>query len=162
MRRALAAAVLLGAAACAAPGPTVLLVRHAEKGQGRDPDLTGEGKRRSLALVEKARAAGVAAAFHTQFRRTAQTVEPVANHLGVPMIQIDYTPGQEAEHADALLKKIRERFPGQCVIVAGHTTTIPAIMRKLGVESPREVPETEYGTLFWIRDGAVIEDRFDP
>src|SRR5262245_2244913 len=161
-RLVLAAAVLLSAAACAAPGPTVLLVRHAEKGPGRDPDLTGDGKRRSLALVEKARSAGVAAVFHTQYRRTAQTVEPVADHLGVPSIQVDYTQGQEAEHADALLKMIRERYPGQCVLVAGHTTTLPAIMKKLGVESPRAIPETEYGTLFWIRGGAVTEDRFDP
>jgi phosphohistidine phosphatase SixA len=162
MGRFLAAAVLLSAAACASPGPTVLLVRHAEKGQGRDPDLTGDGVRRSLALIEKARGAGVAAAFHTPFRRTAQTVEPAATHLGVPLIQIDYTPGKESEHADALLKMMTERYPGQCVLYAGHTTTLPAILKKLGVESPREIPETEYGTLFWVRDGGVIEDRFDP
>ncbi len=145
---------------CGAGATTVLLVRHAEKGPGRDPDLTGEGRRRSLALVELARQAGVAATYHTQFKRTAQTAEPVATHLGVPLIPIEYAPGKEQEHADALIASIRRLYSGKTVLIVGHSTTIPVILRKLGVESTRKIPETEYGTLFVVVEGTVREGRF--
>lgn len=164
MRRVALAAVLLAStlAACGIASPTVLLVRHAEKGPGRDPDLTGEGRRRALALIEISRQAKIEAAYHTQFRRTAQTAEPSATHLGIPLIPVEYTPGQEAEHAEALVRDIEEHFAGCTVLIVGHTTTIPAILKKLGVEAPRAIPETEYGTLFVVINGQVHEQKFAP
>ena len=162
MIRLLLAASILALAACGSASTTVLLVRHAEKGAGRDPDLTGEGQRRALALVQHARDANVAAAFHTQFKRTAQTVRPAAEHLGIPLVQVEYTPGKEDEHADAVIANMRKHFPGRTVLVAGHTTTVPVIMRKLGVTTAREIPETEYGTLFVVIDGIAGEERFGP
>ena len=72
----LAAALLVPTlAACGGWGWNVYLVRHAEKGAGSDPDLTGEGRRRALALVEVARERGISAAFHTQYKRAAQTAQ---------------------------------------------------------------------------------------
>jgi broad specificity phosphatase PhoE len=161
IRAALAATALL-AAACGVSSPSLLLVRHAEKGSGRDPDLTGEGRRRALALVEPSRDAGAAAAYHTQFKRAAQTAEPLATHLGIPLIRIDYTPGEESAHAEALLRHIRMNYPSQTVVVVGHTTTIPAILRALGQADAREIEETEYGTLFIFQGGATREVKFGP
>jgi broad specificity phosphatase PhoE len=160
MRVFAAALLLLPAVAACGGGPSIVLLRHAEKGPGRDPDLSGDGKRRALALVDVARTWGAAVVIHTPFKRTAQTVEPLATHLGIPLRKVDYTPGQEEAHADAVLTLIREQYPYSTVVIAGHTTTLPVIMRKLGVESPRAIPETEYGTLFIVRNGGVIEQRW--
>ena len=162
MIRVLLAAAVFALSACGTASNTVLLVRHAEKGPGRDPDLTGEGRRRAIALIDQAREAGVEAAIHTPFKRSAQTAEPVSEILGIPRIQVDYTPGKESEHADEVVRIIRERFVGKTVLVVGHTTTIPAILKKLGVSATREIPETEYGTLFVVVDGGVTESRFGP
>ena len=162
MIKAALAASLLVAAACGTSSSTVLLVRHAEKGQGRDPDLTGEGRRRAIALVEPARDAGVVAAYHTQFKRSAQTAEPLNVHLGIPLIRIEYTPGQELEHADAIFRHMRANYPGQAVVIVGHTTTLPVILRGLGLDSAREIPETEYGTLFVVEGGSASEVKFGP
>ena len=162
IRAAAVAAILLGAVACSSTFPTVLLVRHAEKGPGRDPDLTGEGRRRAIALVEPAREAGVVAAFHTPYKRSVQTAEPVAEILGIPLIPVDYAPGKESEHADEIVRIIQERFAGKTVLVIGHTTTIPEILKKLGVSAVRQIPESEYGTLFVVVDGGVTESRFGP
>ena len=162
IRAALAVALLAPAlAACGTwSGPAVLLVRHAEKGPGRDPDLTGEGRRRALALVDIARERGVTAVIHTQFKRTAQTAEPLATHLGLPLLQVEYTPDQEDQFADDVFRTIQEKFPGQSVLVVGHTTTIPVFMRKLGVENPRKIPETEYGVVYAVSGSYVEEVHF--
>lgn len=157
--RALPAALLLllpAAEACSG-GPAVVLVRHAEKGPGRDPDLTGEGRRRALALVDVVRPWGASAVLHTQFRRSVQTAEPLSTHLNLPRVKVEYTPGQEDAHAEEILRILREKFAGQTVIIVGHTSTLPVIMRKLGVETSREIPETEFGTIFFVSGATVSE-----
>ena len=164
--RAILAAASLVLAGCGATTSTVLVVRHAEKGSGpgRDPALTQAGRERAQALVEVARRAGVVAAYHTPYHRARQTVEPLAEALRIPLFEIPYTPEREGEHADAIALDIEKRFPGKPVIYAGHTTTIPAILLRLGVADPRLVPETEYGTVFIVtRSGVkatVAESRF--
>src|SRR5690349_10813501 len=95
------AAILLAAAGCSSVETTVLIVRHAEKGTGSDPDLTPEGRKRAQALVEAARRRGVAAVYHTQYKRSLQTAEPTAAALGIPLILVEYIPGQEPAHAEA-------------------------------------------------------------
>jgi len=163
----LATAILLAAAAgCCPATTTVLLVRHAEKGLGSDPDLTPEGRQRAQALVAIGRQAGVVAAFHTQYKRSAQTAQPLAADLGIPMIQVDYTPGQEAAHAEALVRAVLAAYAGKVVLVVGHTTTLPVIMEKLGVRSLPAMPETQYGDLFVIirtgTEGTLVPGRFGP
>ena len=160
MRGLLAAVLLLTTLAACGGGPTVVLVRHAEKGPGRDPDLSGEGKRRAMALVDVARSWGAAAVIHSQFRRAAQTAEPLSTHLGIPLRKVEYVPGQEEAHADAVVRLMREQYPYSTVVIVGHTSTLPVIMKKLGIEAPREIPETEYGTLFFVANGGVSEQKW--
>lgn len=159
--RALPAALVLAISACATAAPnTVLLVRHAERDPGKDPDLNEAGRLRAEALVDSARRAGVVAVYHTQYKRTKQTAEPVALALRIPMVQVDIAPNQEAGHAEAVLRSIDAHYRGKPVLVVEHSNTIPILLKKLGAASPREIPETEYGTLFIVSDGKVSEEKF--
>jgi probable phosphoglycerate mutase len=160
--RALLAAALLATAACASapPPPAILVVRHADRDPGRDPDLNDAGRARAEALVEPARRAGVVAVFHTQFKRTKQTAAPVALALRIPMFQVDIAANQETEYAEAVARNIAASCPGKPVLIVSHSNAIPALLKKLGVESPREIPETEYGVVFVVTSGKVSEQKF--
>ena len=64
---------------------TVILVRHAEKAAtpANDPGLTQAGLLRAKTLAHVAGSTNAAAVFVSQFRRTKQTVKPLAAALGL-------------------------------------------------------------------------------
>jgi hypothetical protein len=70
---------------------TVIFVRHAEKAlvPTDDPGLNEAGKRRAAELarqlVDADVVAGVDAIYSTAYRRTEETVQPVATALGLPI-----------------------------------------------------------------------------
>jgi len=165
-RLVLLSAILIVAAGCSASTTTLLLVRHAEKGPGKDPDLTPEGRQRAEALIDVARRRGVAAVYHTQYKRSVQTAEPAAAALGIPRILVEYIPGQEPAHAEDVVRKILATYAGKVVLVVGHTTTLPALMARLGVVNPPEIPETEYGGLYGVVEegskGTLQLGKFGP
>lgn len=163
-RKALAMLVLLAAVAACAMPTTFVVVRHAEKAkrQGRDPDLTAVGRARAQALLAEVADRSVAAVYHTPYRRTLQTVEPVAERFGLTPIEVPYEFGEEPAHADAVVTDALRRFPGMTVVYAGHTTTVPAMLRRLGIDWAREIPESEYDNLFIVivkGESARLEQR---
>jgi phosphohistidine phosphatase SixA len=137
----------LSLAASAAPA-VVLLVRHAEKeaAPADDPALTVGGKRRAaeLALVVQAWAAGgvpVHALFATELRRTQQTLQPVAAATGVAVSVVS------AKDTAALVKRILA-VEGGIVVVAGHSNTVPEIVRALGGPAGIVIEDSEFDRLF--------------
>jgi 2,3-bisphosphoglycerate-dependent phosphoglycerate mutase len=119
---------------------TVLLVRHAEKGNASkdDPDLKKpEGENRAKKLAEVACKADVRAIYTTNTNRTRQTVQPLANSLNLKPIIYDSTPW--------LVSDITTKHKGKVVFVAGHSNTVPDIINSLGGD-PRCCP---------------IDDQFD-
>ena len=82
----LSLALLLPVPLAAQDAPTtVILVRHAEKAAtpANDPGLTQAGLNRALALAHAAGSTDAAAIFVSQFKRTKQTVKPLAAALGL-------------------------------------------------------------------------------
>src|SRR5213078_1679446 len=70
------------------PVTTVILVRHAEKNiepNNPDPDLSAVGQARSQELARMLSGAGVNAIYATNFKRTQQTVQPIASQLGISL-----------------------------------------------------------------------------
>src|SRR5215208_8289187 len=68
------------------PVTTVILVRHAEKKiepTNPDPDLAPEGVERAQEIARVFGDAGVNAIYATQFKRTQQTVKPLADRTGI-------------------------------------------------------------------------------
>ena len=58
---------------------TIIMVRHAERGDGDNPDLTLAGRQRAEALAELMRDVDLAAVYSTPFNRTEQTARPTAD-----------------------------------------------------------------------------------
>jgi broad specificity phosphatase PhoE len=156
--------ILLSIAALSASGLTtpraeaattvVYVVRHAEKATQppNDPPLTPAGKARAVALSEIMAQAHPVAAIHTQFLRTKQTAEPTVTTLHIPAIQIPRDADPEP-NARAVATKIRQQFAGTTVLVVGHSDSVPAILRQLGIAHPPAIPETQFNRLFKVTKG---------
>jgi broad specificity phosphatase PhoE len=134
------------AASIASP-VTVYLVRHAEKVVSEDPDppLTAQGAARGAALADALGELPIGTVIASQFRRTQQTVEPLAEKLGTRVEVVDAAAG------DLLAERLRGGAPGTLTVVAGHSNTIPALIAALGVDELIEIPDDRYGDLFVVR-----------
>jgi len=138
-----------------APAPTtILVVRHAERadaGAGeRDPALSQAGSARAHALAEVAADAGVTAILATQYRRTRQTAEPLAERLGLPIGVVDVGQGGIRGHVEAVAREIRSVHAGGVVLVVSHSNVVPLIVRELTGREVPEIPEDEYDNLFIV------------
>lgn len=124
---------------------TVILVRHAEKADvpGNDPPLSAAGERRSLALVDALRDAGVQAVVTTQLQRTRRTAAPLARLLGLEP-EVVAVAGDAATHARQVAEHVLSRHAGRTVLVVGHSNTVPAIVAALGAPAMEPIDERVY------------------
>ena len=108
----------------------VLLLRHAEKGEGdkRDPPLSEAGMARARALAGLLAPARPVLIAASEYRRTAQTVEPLAQALGT---QVTVLPAREPER---WLAAVDALAPGSVAVLCGHSNTVPDLCRRMGVE----------------------------
>ena len=143
------------AAQSAAP-VTVILVRHAEKEivppENKDPNLSLAGQTRAQELARMFGGAGVTSIYATQYKRTQQTVKPLADKLGLTPTLV------EAQKTPDLVKQLRAAKPGEVVLLAGHNNSVPEIVAALGGPKMPLIPETEYDNLFVLTvqgDGSV-------
>jgi broad specificity phosphatase PhoE len=129
------------------PVTTVVLVRHAEKKiepNNPDPDLTPAGEARAQEISRMFRDAGINAIYVTQFKRTQQTVKPLATLTGISPTILDAGQTQE------LAKQIQTNHRGQTIFVAGHNNTVPALVSILSGENFPVIPDSEYDNLFIV------------
>ena len=138
------------------PPTTLILVRHAEKmivpPENKDPDLSLAGQARAQELLRMFSDSGIAAIYATQYKRTQQTVKPLADKLGITATKI------EAKATAELVKQIRSRNVGQVIFIAGHNNTVPEIIATFGGPKLPIIPETEYDNLYILSvhsDGAA-------
>jgi broad specificity phosphatase PhoE len=145
---------------------TIIFVRHAEKEQssGDDPALSAAGERRvaelTRQLIDADVIAGVDAVYATPYKRTQQTVAPVADALELPINTYD------ASDTESVLKDILKRHKGAIILVAGHSNTLPELIANLGA-SKRVPPieEGEYDNIYivsipWFGKTKTIRLRF--
>ena len=126
---------------------TVVLVRHAEKvidPNNPDVDLSPAGQMRAQELARIFGDTGIAAVYATQYKRTQETVKPLADKLGLPVNVVN------SKNTADLLVKIRAANSGQTVFVAGHNNTVPEIIHALGGPEYPAIPESEYDNLFIV------------
>ena len=129
------------------PLTTVILVRHAEKKiepENPDPDLTPEGLARAQEIARVFGDAGINAIYATQYKRTQQTVKPLADRIRVPVTLLD------SKESDELLNRLQTTHRGQTVFIAGHSNSVPAIVSALSNERFPEIPDNEYDNLFIV------------
>jgi broad specificity phosphatase PhoE len=131
-------------------------MRHLNTPAGQsDPDLLPEGEAAAAALAGRFGAERPAAIYITDFRRSRQSVAPLAARLGLTPILYDPrdTPG--------LVARIRaEHGP---VLVVGHSNTVPDIVAALGGPRPAPLAHEDFGDLWRVApDGATIHMRIVP
>ena len=138
-----------------APNTTVILVRHAEKADTTsDPTLSAAGVARANALADSLAHSGISGIIVTQLQRTRLTAEPLASRLGlVPVVVPVGAPG--TDHGAAVAALLRDRFAGKTVLVVGHSNTVPAIIRALGITDAVTIPDWEYDDLFTVHTDAA-------
>lgn len=131
----------------ARPVTTVILVRHAEKvidPNNSDPDLSPAGQARAIEIVRMLGDAGINAIYATQYKRTQQTVKPLADKLGLPITQVNSKSTAE------LLSQIKSQHRGESIFIAGHNNSVPEIIAALGGPQYPTIPETEYDNIYIV------------
>jgi phosphohistidine phosphatase SixA len=136
----------------AASTTTVFVMRHAEKltsdPQDRDPPLAPAGEARALELAQlfgrAPRDQALDAIIVSEFRRTQDTVRPLANRLSVPVIVM---PAEDPE--GTARRALRENRGGRALIV-GHSDTVPEIVEALSGADVGPMSESEYGVLYMV------------
>jgi len=134
-----------------AQNKTIILVRHAEKAPATENDKTGdvelssEGRDRAVRFTTLAKRYRPGEIFATAYKRTRQTVEPIAKLRGKE-IQT-YDPAKQSELVDLILKSKTKRF-----VIAGHSNTVPLLANLLAKKEVfKQLPDTEYGVIYVIR-----------
>jgi 2,3-bisphosphoglycerate-dependent phosphoglycerate mutase len=129
------------------PVTTVILIRHAEKiidPNNPDPDLSPAGQMRAQELVRMFADSGINAIYATQYKRTQQTLKPLADRLGLPVNLVD------SKKTPELINQLLVDHRGQTTIVAGHNSTVPEIIAALGGPQFPVIPETQYDNLYVV------------
>jgi 2,3-bisphosphoglycerate-dependent phosphoglycerate mutase len=124
---------------------TIIVMRHAEKESGKDPDpeLSAEGKKRAAQLSFLFKDIPVTRLLATPYKRTQHTLTNLSADKGV-MIE-SYEPTKIAELASSL-----KQLSGQTIIIAGHANTAPDLVNQLLNEKKyNQLNESEFGKI-WI------------
>ena len=130
---------------------TIIFVRHAEKAvtPPDDPGLSAAGQRRVAELTRQLAdadvVAGIDAIYSTPYRRTQETVRPIADALDLPINIYD------ASDTEAVLERILKEHKGKIILVVGHSNTVPVLIANLGAS--KKVPpihENEYDNIYII------------
>lgn len=136
----------------AASTTTIFVMRHAEKltinPDDPDPALAPAGEARALELAQffgrAPRGQGLDAVIVSEFRRTQDTVRPLANRLGIPVIVVP------AEDTSATAKRALSENRGGRALIVGHSDTVPELVRELSGVDVGPMSEAEYGIVYLV------------
>jgi phosphohistidine phosphatase SixA len=134
----------------------VFLVRHAEREwEGEDPPLTAAGQARAQALAATLRDAGVTAIITTQWRRTRDTVKPLAALLKITPEVVPVYEGKSLEYIRDVAAAVR-RHKDETVLVVGHIT-VTRVLAALGGPNLPTICENVFSNLFLYTPAAGEE-----
>jgi broad specificity phosphatase PhoE len=127
---------------------TIILVRHAEKDVSANadpnaPGLSAAGRLRAERLAKLLAKYRVGAVYSTNYRRTRETVEPVAakRHKSIQI----YEESRPKDLIDTIMKSRTKRF-----LVVGHSNTVPALANMIEKKPLfASLEEEDHGTI-WV------------
>lgn len=125
---------------------TFILIRHAEKATegGSDPELKLEGVKRAESFAALFDKAAIDAVYSTDYKRTRNTVTPLANVKG---LTVNLYASMKAKDLESLLTK----HAGGTIVIAGHSNTIPNIANALvGEKKFEQFADDDYGNIIVI------------
>lgn len=154
--RPLAALLLLALAACETmppppTGPSFYVMRHLQKAEGPDPELSETGRANARRLIGFFEPELPRAIYVSTTRRARETAAPLAAKLRVKMRR--YDPADTA----GLIARVRaERGP---VLIVGHSNTVPEIVARLGGARPAALAETDFGDIWHLWGTPIRTER---
>jgi broad specificity phosphatase PhoE len=144
-------------AALAVPAPAlaqkaVIVVRHADNA---GDNLTEAGQARAQRLATALAKANVAAIYSTDAKRAIGTATPFAESKKLPVELYDTAKGDGFD-ARPFAARLGKEHPGDVVLVVGHVTTIPDLLKSLGCPEDVRIAPLDYDDLFVVvpKEGA--------
>jgi broad specificity phosphatase PhoE len=140
-------ALSLFSALCLADAQQVVfLVRHGEQASGANGDapLTEVGQHRARVLATVLKDAGLTAIYVSEFQRTMQTAEPLAQALQIEPTRL---PRGDIE---SLINRLRTQHADGRVLIVSHSLTIPHVLKAFGHPEEVVIQREEYDRLFVI------------
>jgi phosphohistidine phosphatase SixA len=140
--------------------PTVYyVVRHAERDAGVDPPLNDEGRARAERLADALEKAGVDEIIATEFIRTQETGEPLADRTDAPITvsPVEWTNWPDFGTEIASWQRARE-VPGATYLMIGHSSGYnTALLEGLGAPPSGTLAEKYQDMVILMResDGSV-------
>lgn len=127
----------------------IWIVRHGEKvltdSKEKDPELNTEGKERAEALVEYLKGKKIDVLFSTDYKRTRETLSPLATQRGLGLKYYD------SKDNSALVDTILNSYKGKNVLICSHSNRILGIITAFGALSPiKEITEQDYSHIFLL------------
>lgn len=124
---------------------TIFLVRHAEKlDESPQALLSPMGHARAQRLCDLLSRADVRRVVVSEYQRTQQTAQPIADRLG---IKPHVVPARDRAALRELL--VSSKAADGAVLVVGHSDTLPQILGDLGLPS-EPIAGSDYGNLFVV------------
>jgi len=122
----------------------IFLVRHAEKANDgtKDPPLTQEGEIRAERLAHVLKSFDISAVYSTDYQRTRDTANPIANASEVD-VQL-YDP-----RSDMIIDALSSHNGN--ILIVGHSNSTPTLCNRIiGKEKYQKLDESVYTQLFII------------
>jgi len=123
----------------------VIVFRHAEKenGSSADPSLSPAGKERAERIAAMLKDIPVDALYATPYRRTEQTLAPLAASRQQSIKT--YNPSALQPLVEALRKE-----EGKTIVIAGHANTAPELVNLLTERNQyQQLSEEDFGRM-WV------------
>jgi phosphohistidine phosphatase SixA len=147
--------VLLAPVAALAEPSMIYLVRHGEKlAEGKDPDLSPQGRQRAQNIAAMLSKAGIAHIFSTPTNRTRQTAQPLAQASGLTVQEYD------PRAPKALVEKVK--VLNGPVLVVGHSNTLSELVRLFGGQPGPEIADNEYDRVYQLVYRLVYQPASGP
>lgn len=135
----------------------VLLVRHGERDDtasctppASNPPLNTAGQTRAGTLTHVSEDTGLQAIYASEFCRTQQTVQPIANQLGLAVNVVNQHAADGSPNVNALVTQVNSSNVGQKILIAGHSDTVPLIIERLGGGMVDAIGGTEFDNLYVV------------
>ncbi|MCA1768196.1 MAG: histidine phosphatase family protein [Idiomarina sp.] len=132
---------------------TLYVTRHMEKTEDKtDPDLSIVGQQRARIMAQILKNSGIEAIFSTDFKRTQQTAESLADYLNLP---VESYPSKDFEGIIASIKGLKKN-----TLIIAHSNTVSELVKAAG-GTAKELQEDDYGDLFQVvvSDDNVVTNR---
>ena len=133
------------------PQEAIFVVRHSDPPPmlrlddiSDDTPLSESGQQRAAMLAARLKDAGIAVIYASQARRTVETAEPLAKALGVQIRVHSY------DDVDGMVSQLRSDHQGDRVLIVGHWSTIPLILKAFGDLHEITIERSAYDHLFVI------------